>query len=289
MKKLSKTKEVYLSPEIVFDLMKVDKGCSDLLVKDVMKYFSSIGLTLLGKVDAISPYYMFEIFNSELFNQNVKNIVKSISKYLQDDKHKEEICFKCCVTREDGMKISGITKEEAKKIDDEMVKRGELFKFKKTDKLKNSIETHKNCVYRWLDSEGEVLYVGKAKDLLTRTKQHIKDQDDKLHLKWYKNWDSIEYIEFDDYGSCSLAEMYFIMKYKPIGNVSFSNKHFNTSIDFFENLVWKEYTNSKNVNDNYKDYLNDEMYYVTCWGKMLHEGTRLLEYIEEMGLLNENC
>lgn len=288
MEKLSKTKQISLSLEIIFDLMGVEKDSKSLSIKDIQDYFSKMGLDLLGEMEAISPYYVFEIFEDELFKQNAKTILRGISKYLDDDTHKEEICFKCHGTREDGMAVSGVTKEEAEKIDREMVNRGELFKFKKSDKLKSSIETHKNCVYRWLDADGRVLYIGKAKDLLSRMKQHIKDQDDELHLKWYKHWNSIEYIEFDDYGSCSLAEMYFIMRHKPIGNISLANKDFNTTIDFFEDMIWEEYTTSSNVNDNYKYYMNDELYYVTCWGNMVREMRSLLEYAKKEGLFNEN-
>ena len=85
------------------------------------------------------------------------------------------------------------------------------------------------------------MYIGKTKDLVQRTRMHLVARNDKLHTKWLTNNLRVEYVSFNEYGDCSVAEPYFIMKYKPIGNSDFMANDISISIPQFDELEWKEF------------------------------------------------
>ena len=67
-----------------------------------------------------------------------------------------------------------------------------------------------NCVYRFLNKNNEIIYIGKATELIYRLKNHRH-----LGKKCYSEIKNIEYIQFKTKGDMELAEIYFISKYKP--------------------------------------------------------------------------
>ena len=98
-----------------------------------------------------------------------------------------------------------------------------------------------NCIYRWVNENNKIVYIGKTKDLVQRTRMHLVARNDELHKKWLTNNLRIEYVSFKEYGDCSVAEPYFIMKHKPIGNSDFMANDISISIPQFDELEWKEF------------------------------------------------
>ena len=68
----------------------------------------------------------------------------------------------------------------------------------------------KNCVYRFLNKNNEVIYIGKATDLNQRMKNH-----NHLPEECYKERIRVEYIKFKTEDDMNLAERYFILKCNP--------------------------------------------------------------------------
>jgi hypothetical protein len=92
----------------------------------------------------------------------------------------------------------------------------------------------KNAVYRFLNKEGNILYIGKATVLEDRMKNH-----EHLDEKCYNAIDKIEYIELDNSDEMSIYERYLINIYSPKYNISYNN----SSTFCFElpKKTWKNY------------------------------------------------
>lgn len=103
----------------------------------------------------------------------------------------------------------------------------------------------KPCVYRWLNKNGEILYIGKTEKLKSRTKTHLTTNDN--HHKWIVDWDRVEYIEFNTYEEITIAEKYFISKEKPIGNTNLKNKNIKKYEGMFDSLNWELYAIKENM------------------------------------------
>lgn len=80
------------------------------------------------------------------------------------------------------------------------------------NRLKNKIKG--NFVYR-LIYNNEIVYVGKSTQLCVRLNKHSQD----------KNFDKIEIVQFDNEIDMSIAEIYFINKYKPRLNREFKHRY----------------------------------------------------------------
>ena len=65
-----------------------------------------------------------------------------------------------------------------------------------------------NIVYRYLNLNGEIIYVGKTGNLKKRFNQH-KSED------MYKECYKVEYIELGNPADIEIYETYYINKYKP--------------------------------------------------------------------------
>ena len=99
----------------------------------------------------------------------------------------------------------------------------------------------KNCVYRFLDKNGNVLYVGSTQNSLSaRIGQHSCNG----HLlgKCYDDTASIEYIMLPTKADRKIAELYFINKYQPLYNTYEKDElGISFNIQFLECLTWKKY------------------------------------------------
>ena len=67
-------------------------------------------------------------------------------------------------------------------------------------------------VYRHLDKNGDIIYIGKSKNLATRQKSHRDNSE------WFLDINSIEYITLDSKIEMDIAELYLINKHSPINN-----------------------------------------------------------------------
>lgn len=94
-----------------------------------------------------------------------------------------------------------------------------------------------NCVYRFLDINNEIIYIGKAKNLDTRLKTHTH-----LLAECYDNIHKIEYITFNNEAEMSTAEIYYINKYKPKYNsASKWQGSLSYNIDILDDMKWNDY------------------------------------------------
>lgn len=101
------------------------------------------------------------------------------------------------------------------------------------------------CVYRFLDKNKEVLYVGKTVDLDSRLNVHKNLPTGKIEK--YELTKFIEFIEFETDLELELMERYFISVLKPKYNVT--HKEFKMDkIDNFRKYTWKSYDKKINFN-----------------------------------------
>lgn len=117
----------------------------------------------------------------------------------------------------------------------------------------------KNCVYRFLNNNNEIIYIGKAVDLKNRMNNHTH-----LPVKCYEEKCKIEYTEFETEDDMDFAERYYILRENPKYNTVLSNKNMNISSFDLNNRLWKIYGNKNhrtesNIRENslsYEDKLN---------------------------------
>lgn len=89
-----------------------------------------------------------------------------------------------------------------------------------------------NIVYRYVDLNGEIIYVGKTENLKKRFNQH-KSED------MYKECYKVEYIELENVADIEIYETYYINKYHPKYNLS---KVYDSKPSFFiPEQEWKVY------------------------------------------------
>ena len=113
-------------------------------------------------------------------------------------------------------------------------------------------------VYRLVNDENEVVYVGKTESLPTRTNQHFSKnshlfprlkKDEKLRL---------QYIAMTSSALMDIREIYYINLYKPKYNMTYMNDEPSIFISDFKTDVWLDYINSEDVKvQNYTNEKNE--------------------------------
>lgn len=79
-------------------------------------------------------------------------------------------------------------------------------------------------IYKFIDSDNKVIYIGKTKDLKRRLRQHKREKE------WFNEVNKIYFAECLNETDLNIYEVYFINKYTPIYNkkenyqVSFTTK-----------------------------------------------------------------
>ena len=108
----------------------------------------------------------------------------------------------------------------------------------------------KNSVYRFLNKDGEVIYIGKATNLKNRISNHSH-----LEESCYKEVEKLEYIELQNTDEMSIYERYLINKHNPKYNIEFKN---NASFSFeLPEKEWKVYTG--NIFKGVKNKVSEEL------------------------------
>lgn len=98
-----------------------------------------------------------------------------------------------------------------------------------------------SCVYRFLNKDDEIIYIGKTKSLKNRISSHGH-----LPKECYDSIDRIEYITLDNSDEMGIYERYLINKHNPKYNKEFNN---NSRFCFeLPDKEWKVYDSS-----NYKE------------------------------------
>lgn len=103
-------------------------------------------------------------------------------------------------------------------------------------KLKEKIGI--GCIYRFLDKDNNIIYVGKTINLERRLEQHFGKYGH-LSKECYENVKKIEYIKIKKEINRSIEELYYINKYQPIFNIKDKNSG-TTSIEIKERK-WIEF------------------------------------------------
>ena len=98
---------------------------------------------------------------------------------------------------------------------------------------KSNGEEIRNSVYRFINKEREIIYVGKAKNLRSRLRGHSH-----LSSECYEETEEIHYTTFETEDDMDLAERYLISKIKPKYNEVFKKKEITVEIEEFEFLTW---------------------------------------------------
>ena len=73
-------------------------------------------------------------------------------------------------------------------------------------------------VYRHHDKDGNIIYVGKSKNLLYRQRQHRDNSE------WFKDIAKIDYIILDSSDDMDKYELNYIYKHNPINNKNHKNR-----------------------------------------------------------------
>lgn len=99
----------------------------------------------------------------------------------------------------------------------------------------------RNCVYRFIDKNNIIIYVGKAKVLDNRicSKGH---RNKHLQDECYNGIIIIQYMEFETENDMCFAEKYFIQKYKPKYNSVYINKQITIDVPLLDNKSWLIYS-----------------------------------------------
>lgn len=136
------------------------------------------------------------------------------------------------ILKENDINISGNT---AKRFDDILENEG-MIALLDTKTIRSIVTDAHNVVYRIFDKNNSIIYIGKSNDLVKRMNGHSCEEKEN---DWFnKEVDRIEYITFNAYGDCSIAEMYFITKVKPRYNKDFITWETSINIDMFDNMIW---------------------------------------------------
>lgn len=96
-----------------------------------------------------------------------------------------------------------------------------------------------NCVYRFLNKNNEVIYIGKAKDLKNRLNGHTH-----LPKECYEERVKVEFVNFETEDDMDFAERYYIPKYKPKYNTMMNERMLSININEFDNAVWQDIKNT---------------------------------------------
>ncbi|MFR3272921.1 MAG: GIY-YIG nuclease family protein [Slackia sp.] len=79
-------------------------------------------------------------------------------------------------------------------------------------------------VYLWKDKDGQVIYVGKAKQLRARMKQYVMGQDERAKIPlMLEQIDSFEYIVVENEHESLVLEKNLISQYAPFFNADFKD------------------------------------------------------------------
>lgn len=98
----------------------------------------------------------------------------------------------------------------------------------------------KNCVYRFIDKNGNILYVGSTEMLLKHRLSshncgHLCDCCKRSTVK-------VEYIVFPTIMDIRVAELYYINKYQPPYNTQHKyDDGITYTIDYLDKMEWLEY------------------------------------------------
>ena len=102
----------------------------------------------------------------------------------------------------------------------------------------------KNSLYRFLNKENKIIYIGKAVHLKARLNNH-----NHLPETCYSEIQNIEYTTFETEDECLFAERYYISKIKPKYNTVFKDKDILFELKELDDKIWNTITDITDKKD----------------------------------------
>lgn len=221
------------------------------------KHLGKIGLTINNLLESDNIYYyeinikdiniISKIDDLDIISNNKQMLMLyGILKYLSNKYNDNEITINDDYLEE----LLGVTKGKLIDIKNDLSKTDVvnvnndtyimLDNVKLVEYVKYEIN-EKYYVYRFLDSENNIIYVGRSTNIHNRMKQHFGNKGH-LPKTAYDEVDRIEYTILDSEIAMVMCEIYFINKYNSKYNTNdlYRGKIF---LQPFENLQWKIYDN----------------------------------------------
>ncbi|WP_312288229.1 GIY-YIG nuclease family protein [Terrisporobacter sp.] len=99
-------------------------------------------------------------------------------------------------------------------------------------------------LYRFLDADGNILYIGKSINLKLRIDCHLSKVSN-VPSECIDNIAAIEMLETLSQADMDFKELYYIKRYAPKYNIVFNNGDILETIDQFDNKYWEVYNPSK--------------------------------------------
>jgi len=132
-------------------------------------------------------------------------------------------------------------------------------------------------VYKFIDAEDKVLYIGKSKHVKSRISNHINEK------RWIKEGVKVYVGECKNKTDMDMYEIYYINKYNPIHNVaSMNDEEFSIKLPELKFVLYKEITkndigirrlpSSKQSNEINSDTYDKEYGYVRMEHPLIHNG-----------------
>lgn len=133
-------------------------------------------------------------------------------------------------------------------------------------------------VYRLINEDNEVVYVGKTESLPTRTNQHFS-KNGHLYPKIKNEKLRLQYIAMKSTSLMQIREIYYINIYKPKYNTIFMNDEPSIHMTDFSTDVWLDYTDANNII--VQDHLNVKNEFIKVYSIFKRKrGNRFLVYVE---------
>ena len=106
------------------------------------------------------------------------------------------------------------------------------------EKVKKENDKYDHVCYRFLNVASEIIYVGRAENLVRRMESHAR----KGHLSatCYSRVYKVEFCTFNSEDELDIAERYYISKFQPEYNVVFKDKKYFT-IRELEDKAWEDF------------------------------------------------
>ena len=98
----------------------------------------------------------------------------------------------------------------------------------------------KYYVYRFLDADGNIIYIGKTNNIEKRMSNQHFSSSGHLTRECYVGTDSIGYAELKSDNAMRIYEIYLISKHKPLYNQEFNYRDEGMDIELPE-PIWIEY------------------------------------------------
>ena len=134
-----------------------------------------------------------------------------------------------------------------------------------------------NCIYRFVDINKKLLYIGKAKNLEERLSNH-----NHLPIECYEKTAYIEYIEFPTMEDANIMERVLISMLKPPYNTEFKSNNITLHIMEVANLNWQKYKKANNDFPNIQNLNNGKYIIEVIDGKIQVIGEIASEPIESV-------